>query len=145
MSRPEGTAGRGSAGGVQAPRPPGHPGAVPGQSSRPHGKVSSWVLAAVVIAAFATGGAALILRLWTLFWVCVGVFVLCIPVGMAIGIMDDTVVAGSTPGEHETAPSTLADERLAQAEERQALLARQAAEQAPGEPRSAGDGPAERG
>lgn len=137
MSHPESPAGRGSAGSSRAPRPSGHPGVMPGHSGRPHGKVSSWALAAVVIAAFATGGAALILQLWTLFWVCLGVFVVCIPVGMAIGIMDDTVVAGSTPGEHETAPSTLADERLAQADERQAL-ARQAAEQAPGDPRRRG-------
>lgn len=138
MSHPGGTAGRGPAGSGQPSRPSGQLGVMPGHSGRPHGKASSWVLAAFVIAAFATGGAALILRLWPLFWACVGVFVLCIPVGVAIGIMDDTVVAGSAPGEHERAPSTLADERLAQADERQALLARQAAEQAPGEPRRRG-------
>lgn len=138
MSHPGATADRGPAGSGQAPRPSGQLGAMPGHSGRPHGKVSSWALAAVVIAAFATGGAALILQLWPLFWVCAGVFVLCVPVGMAIGIMDDTVVAGSSPGEHETAPSTLADKRLAQADERQALLARQAAEQPPGEPRRRG-------
>jgi hypothetical protein len=57
----------------------------------PHGKTSSWVLVAVIIAAFAAGGVALIIQNWALFFVCVGIVVLSIPAGKLVGIMDDTV------------------------------------------------------
>jgi fatty acid desaturase len=56
-----------------------------------HGRPASWALVAVVIAAFAVGGAAIIEHLWWLFWVCAGVVVLAVPAGKVIGIMDDTV------------------------------------------------------
>jgi len=44
-----------------------------------------------VIIAFATGGVSLAIHAWWLFWVCAAVVVLAIPMGKAIGIMDDTV------------------------------------------------------
>lgn len=61
----------------------------PGGSA--HGRPGSWLLVAVVLAAFAAGGVALIAQLWWLFWVCVGVVVLSAPVGRLVGIMNDTV------------------------------------------------------
>jgi hypothetical protein len=63
----------------------------------PHGKPSSWVLVAVVTAAFITGGLAIITHTWWLLWACGGIVVLAIPAGKAIGIMDDTVAWGSNP------------------------------------------------
>ncbi len=78
--------------------------ALPTLGGHPHGKVSSWVLTGVVVAACVAGGAALILHLWWLFWVCVGVTVLSIPAGKVIRIMDDTVMWGGTEtAQHETA------------------------------------------
>jgi hypothetical protein len=56
-----------------------------------HGRPSSWALVAVVIAAFIAGGFAIVFRLWPLFWVCVGIFVLSVPAGKVLGIMDDTM------------------------------------------------------
>jgi hypothetical protein len=53
---------------------------------------------AVIIAAFAAGGVALIIQSWPMFFACVGVVALSIPVGKLIGIMDDTVSWGSSPG-----------------------------------------------
>jgi hypothetical protein len=66
-------------------------------TGNPHGKVTSWVLIGVVIAAFIAGGAAIIIHAWWLLWICVGVTVAAVPAGKAIGIMDDTVAWGSTP------------------------------------------------
>jgi hypothetical protein len=63
----------------------------------PHGKPSSWALVATVVAAFLAGGSALITHLWWLFWACAGIVVIAIPVGKAIGIMNDTVAWGSNP------------------------------------------------
>lgn len=56
-----------------------------------HGRPTSWVLVAVIIAAFCVGGIAVIEHLWGLFWVCVGIVVLSVPAGKIIGIMNDTV------------------------------------------------------
>ena len=67
------------------------------------GRARSWVLVAVVIAAFTAGGAAIIARLWPLFLVCAGFTLLAIPVGKFIGIMDDTVVVVSWPDEQPPA------------------------------------------
>jgi hypothetical protein len=64
-----------------------------GGYSERHGRVSSWVLVAVVVVAFCVGGAAIIVRLWWLFWVCVGIVVLAVPAGKIVRIMDDTVLA----------------------------------------------------
>jgi hypothetical protein len=61
-----------------------------------HGKPSSWVLVAVVTAAFITGGLAIITHTWWLLWACAAIVVLSIPAGKAIGIMNDTV-AGAAP------------------------------------------------
>jgi hypothetical protein len=63
----------------------------------PHGKPASWVLVAVVTAAFVTGGMAIITHLWWLLWACIAIAVLALPAGKVIGIMDDTVDWGSTP------------------------------------------------
>jgi hypothetical protein len=65
-----------------------------------HGRMSSWILVAVVFTAFCVGGAAIIVRLWWLFWVCVGVVVVAVPAGKIIGIMDDSVLVPGriTPG-----------------------------------------------
>ncbi len=82
----------------------------PTLGGHPHGKVSSWVLTGIVIVAFMAGGAALILHLWWLFWVCVGVVVLSLPAGKAIHIMDDTVTWGGTQtqqGNPDTGPRRL--------------------------------------
>jgi hypothetical protein len=62
-----------------------------------HGKPASWVLVAVVTAAFITGGMAIITHLWWLLWACIAIAVLAVPAGKLIGIMDDTVDWGSTP------------------------------------------------
>jgi hypothetical protein len=62
-----------------------------GGHSQRHGRASSWALVFVVFAAFCVGGAAIIVHLWWLFWVCVGVVVVAVPVGKIVGIMDDTV------------------------------------------------------
>jgi hypothetical protein len=60
------------------------------------GKPASWVLVAVMLAAFLAGGIALITHTYWLLWTCAAVFVLGIPVGKAIGIMADTVEWGSS-------------------------------------------------
>jgi hypothetical protein len=69
-----------------------------------HGKPSSWLLVAMVIGAFITGGVAIIVHAWWLFWACAGIVVLAIPAGKLIGIMDDTVAWGSTPGTAQDPP-----------------------------------------
>ncbi|HYZ52042.1 MAG TPA: HGxxPAAW family protein [Streptosporangiaceae bacterium] len=66
-----------------------------GGHSQLHGRPSSWVLVAVVVAAFVVGGFAIVFHQWWLFWVCVGVVVLAVPVGKVVGIMGDTVLAGN--------------------------------------------------
>ena len=73
-------------------------------NGNPHGKLSSWLLIGVVIAAFLAGGAAIITHTWWLLWTCVGVIVVAAPVGKAIGIMDDTVAWGSSPSSEDTGP-----------------------------------------
>ena len=67
------------------------------EGGNPHGKLSSWVLVALVTAAFITGGLAIITHIWWLLWACLGLVVLAVPAGKAIGIMDDTVAWGSNP------------------------------------------------
>lgn len=67
------------------------------EGGHPHGKPASWVLVAVVVAAFTTGGLAIIAHAWWLMWTCAGICLLAIPAGKIIGIMDDTVSWGSTP------------------------------------------------
>lgn len=76
---------------------PGHH--LPGEQSAGghryrHGKPASWALVGVTIAAFVAGGFAIVCGLWWLFWVCLGVALLSVPAGKAIGIMGDTVLAG---------------------------------------------------
>lgn len=61
------------------------------ERGRKHGRPVSWAVVVVAIAAFAAGGAALILGLWIMVYVCAGIFALCGPVGLLVGIMDDTV------------------------------------------------------
>lgn len=70
-----------------------------------HGKPASWVLVAVVTAAFLTGGIAIIMHLWWLLWACMGIVVLAVPAGKMIGIMDDTVAWGSTPSATHDPPA----------------------------------------
>jgi len=72
----------------------------------PHGKRSSWVLIGLVVAAFIAGGVAIITHLWWLFWACVAVVVLAIPVGKMIGIMDDTVSWETSAALAESAPKS---------------------------------------
>jgi hypothetical protein len=57
-----------------------------------HGKPASWVLVAVIIAAFTVGAFAVVFRVWPLFWVCAAIVVLSVPAGKAVGIMNDTVM-----------------------------------------------------
>jgi hypothetical protein len=70
-----------------------------------HGKPASWVLVAVVTAAFLTGGMAIIAHTWWLLWTCIGIVVLAVPAGKVIGIMDDTVAWGSTPSATHDPPA----------------------------------------
>ena len=65
-----------------------------------HGKPKSWVLVAVIIAAFIAGGFAVIDAAWPLFWVCLAVVVLSVPAGKLVGIMGDTVTIGD-PSQQE--------------------------------------------
>jgi hypothetical protein len=67
------------------------------EGGHPHGKPASWVLVAVVIAAFTTGGVAIIAHAWWLVWTCAGIIVLAIPAGKVVGIMNDTVSGDSPP------------------------------------------------
>jgi hypothetical protein len=60
-----------------------------------HGRPASWVLVAVITAAFVAGGFAVVFHLWVLFWVCLGIVLLSVPAGKVIGIMADTVLAGN--------------------------------------------------
>jgi hypothetical protein len=66
------------------------------EGGHPHGSRSSFVLVAVVIAAFTVGGISIGAHAWWLFWTCAGIVVLCVPAGKAIGIMNDTISWGST-------------------------------------------------
>jgi hypothetical protein len=59
----------------------------------------------VVIAAFITGGAAIIAHAWWLLRTCIGIVVLAVPAGKMIGIMDDTVAWGSTPSATHDPPA----------------------------------------
>lgn len=79
-----------------APWAQGEHGQVP-EGGHPHGKPASWVLVAVVIAAFTAGGLAIIVHAWWLVWTCAGIIVLAIPAGKVVGIMNDTVGGNSTP------------------------------------------------
>jgi hypothetical protein len=74
------------------------------EGGHPHGKPASWVLVAVVMAAFAAGGVAIIAHAWWLLWTCAGIIVLAIPAGKLIGIMNDTVAWGSTPAATDDSP-----------------------------------------
>lgn len=67
------------------------------EHGRMHGRPSSWALVAVTITAFAVGGAALILGMWWLVYVCAGIFALSPVAGLLVGIMDDTVQWASPP------------------------------------------------
>ena len=67
------------------------------EGGHPHGEPASWVLVGVVIAAFTTGGVAIIAHAWWLLWTCTGIIVLAIPAGKVVGIMNDTVSGDSTP------------------------------------------------
>jgi hypothetical protein len=75
------------------------------EGGHPRGKPASWVLVGVVIAAFITGGTAIIAHAWWLLWTCIGIVVLAVPAGKVVGIMDDTVAWGSTPAaSHDSRP-----------------------------------------
>ena len=81
------------------------------ERGHPHGKPASWVLVAVVIAAFITGGAAIITHAWWLLWACTAIVALAVPAGKVIGIMDDTVAWGSTPAATPDRPQGPEDDR----------------------------------
>lgn len=68
-----------------------------------NGRPRSWILVGVVIAAFVVGGVAIVDHLWPLFWACLGVVLLAIPVGKMIGIMDDTVTVAAWPDDRPAA------------------------------------------
>jgi hypothetical protein len=59
-----------------------------------HGKPASWAFVGVIIAAFVAGGFAIVCGIWWLFWACLGVAFAAVPVGKAIDVMGDTVLAG---------------------------------------------------
>lgn len=81
------------------------------EQGHPHGKPRSWVLVAIVLLAFIAGGMAIILHGWIVVWVCAAIILVSIPVGRAIGIMDDTIAWGSTPAAVENQPADAAPER----------------------------------
>jgi hypothetical protein len=62
-----------------------------GDHKHRHGRPSSWALVVVVLAAVIVGGISIVIGVWPLFWVCVGIFVLSVPAGKVMGIMNDTV------------------------------------------------------
>lgn len=68
-----------------------------------HGRPRSWLLVALILAAFVVGGIALIAQTWWLFWVCAGVVVLGVAAGKLVGIMNDTV-QWVVPLEHSYQP-----------------------------------------
>jgi len=70
-----------------------------GGHSHSHGRPVSWVFVAAVIADFVAGGFAIVCGIWWLFWVCLGVVFLAVPVGKVIDIMGDTVLAGNSSGQ----------------------------------------------
>jgi hypothetical protein len=81
---------------------PGHhePGEQPiGGHPHLHGRARSWLLVAVIIAAFIAGAFAVVTEVWPLFWVCLAVVVLSVPAGRLAGIMQDTVLAGDPEGQ----------------------------------------------
>ena len=119
--------GRGSVTGGTAHQPFDRYEAKPAMGGHPHGKVTSWAVTGVAMAAFVVGGVALILQVWWLFWVCVGVAVAAFPAGLAVRITDDTVIWGATPIGSSAAPAQ------AQAAGH-AAGARQPARRSPGEP-----------
>ena len=65
-----------------------------GDHSHTYGKPISWAFVAVTIAVFVTGGFTIVFGIWWLFWVCLGAFLLAVPVGKAIDIMGDAVLNG---------------------------------------------------
>lgn len=75
-----------------------------------HGRPASWAVVALVIVFFVAGAFAIVNQAWLVFWVCVGLVVLSMLAGWAIGIMKDTVLAGNpamSPGqEHHVAEDT---------------------------------------
>lgn len=81
----------------QGPSPAERPGdrhVRPGGSH--YGRPASWAVVSVMTIAFITGGVALILHAYWLVWACVAVVVLGGLVGVAVGIMDDTIEWGSS-------------------------------------------------
>lgn len=71
------------------------PGETPlGDHENLHGSLKSWALVVILIGAFVAGAFAVVLKLWPLFWVCLGIVILSVPAGKLVGIMDDTVLEG---------------------------------------------------
>jgi hypothetical protein len=68
-----------------------------GGNAHPHGKPSSWIFVAVIIAAFMAGGIAIIVQSWWLFWLSVGTVLLGMPAASLVRIMDDPAVAEGLP------------------------------------------------
>lgn len=83
------------------------PGQTLGGHHHRHGRPVSWVLIAVIIAAFCAGAAAIIADWWWLFWTAAGIVALSVPAGWLAGIMKDTVVAD--PGPRRRLPGEAAD------------------------------------
>ena len=65
-----------------------------GGHSHLHGKPSSWLFVAVIVAAFVAGGFAVVYAAWVVFWVCLAIVLLSVPAGKVVGIMGDTVTVG---------------------------------------------------
>ncbi len=63
-----------------------------------HGKPASWLLVAVIIAAFVAGAFAVLDEAWPLFWVGLAVLVVSVPASRLIGIVRDAVLAGGPSG-----------------------------------------------
>jgi hypothetical protein len=59
------------------------------EHARPHGKPSSWAFIAVIVTAFMTGGIAIIVQSWPLFWLSVGVVLVGMPAAWIARIADD--------------------------------------------------------
>ena len=61
-------------------------------SEQRHGRPLSWVTVAIFLAAFATGGVALTVGAWWLFWTCVGVVAASVVLALVVDVVSDVVL-----------------------------------------------------
>ncbi|WP_061296470.1 HGxxPAAW family protein [Herbidospora cretacea] len=64
-----------------------------------HGRPRSWIYVSVFLIVFTLGGIGLVIGSMLMFWICLGLLVVLLPVGRLIGVMEDTVSAPTDPQE----------------------------------------------